>query len=348
MNEISLTNDGVVLRLAHAPECDALAQRLTGFLAPYFSAGGGDATPDLTIGLHPAAQFGATERARCVEPFQLRKSTAAMFNLDVKLGTDGDGNTLAWDEGRQVGYRIDPDAATVRFYSGDEGFIHLIELVRYYGLLVEQARGSIVLHSAAVVDPENGQVAAIVGPKGAGKTTTMLALIATGRYRYFSGDKVLLDMYEGALRARGWPDFPHIGIGTLRQHPDLAARLDIALTADDGTPLSDRHKVLIDPALLMCNIATGERGDGMLVALILPGVDRDGDGELVELNVPQKEAVSDDDLFEWPHEFQTARWHGMQPPGLEESKAVPTPIRVALRAMPWHYLFGKPQPALAG
>lgn len=347
MNETVLTNAGVVLRLAHAPGCDALARRLTGFLAPYFSAGDDGAAPDLTIGLYPAAQFGAAERGRCVEPFQLRKSTAAMFNLNVKLGTDDDGNTLAWDEGRQVGYCIDPDATTVRFYGGEEGFIHLIELVRYYGLLVEQARGSIVLHSAAVVDPANGQVAAIVGPKGAGKTTTMLALIATGRYRYFSGDKVLLDMHEGALRARGWPDFPHIGIGTLRQHPDLAARLGIALTNDDGAPLSDRDKVLIDPALLMSNIDTSERGDGTLGALILPGVDRAGNGELVELDMPQKDAVSDDDLFEWPHEFQTARWHGMQPQGLEESKAVPTPIRADLRAKPWYFLFGKPQPARA-
>lgn len=338
-----LSNGGMVLRLSYSDDCLPLAQRLTGFLMPYFSSSDSSEQVDLAISLHAPEHFSANERARCTEPFHLRKSSAAMFNLNVQLGLNADGDRLAWDDEREVGYCINVPAATVRFYGGAPAFIHLIELIRYYGLLVEQAKGSIVLHSAAVISIETNKVSAIVGPKGAGKTTTMLALIASGKYRYFSGDKVLLDMHDGYLRARGWPDFPHIGMGTLRQHVQLSNRLGIAFEAEDGTVLSDKHKVLIDPALLMANLDASEIGHGHLGELILPSVEAVGNNEFIALNDTQKKTVNASDLFEWPHEFVTACWHGLQPKGLDTSKTIPEAVSSALLNTPWYYLLGKPR-----
>ncbi|MES2743614.1 MAG: hypothetical protein V4754_22050 [Pseudomonadota bacterium] len=343
MSELVLSNGRFGLQLTWQAASAALVTRLRAFLTPYFAPCAGPDTPpvDLRIDLLPAEQFGQDWRARCTIPFALRASSAAMFNLNVVLGQDGQAQ-LAWDPLRAVGYRIDAGAARVAFYGDDAAFIHLIELVRYYGLLVEQAKGSVVLHSAAVIARDGEQVHAIVGPKGAGKTTTMLAMIASGHYRYFSGDKVLLDLQDGVLRARGWPDYPHVGLGTLRQHPVLAARLGVAFSAPDGSALSDRHKVLIDPALLMASIETSATGSGRLGALILPSVDTDGDGSQRALGAAEKDGVSADQLFEWPHEFGTARWHGIEPAGLDLSKQVPPAIAAALRATPWYHVFGKP------
>ncbi|EGH19605.1 hypothetical protein Pgy4_42219, partial [Pseudomonas savastanoi pv. glycinea str. race 4] len=162
----------------------ALAQRLRVFLAPYFAevADDGQTTVDLRVRLHDSTAFKPEWIGLCVTPDIIRETYAPGFTLRVLRGHDPQaGLDYAWDADTQVGYRIDRARHTVDFHGDENAFIHLIELVRYYGLLVEQAKGSVIMHASAVVGPDGG-IVAIGGAKGAGKTTTMLDLVLSVGY----------------------------------------------------------------------------------------------------------------------------------------------------------------------
>ena len=341
MNSITLGNGVVRLHLRWADANGALARKSMEFLQPWFVPVADERAADLTLNLRPAAEFVAARRARCVEPFVLRRSSAAIFNLEVRRGVSVEGLKLAWDEQRQVGYAIDAAAACVDFY-GEAGtaFIHLIELVRYYGLLTEQAHGTLILHSAAVRHRDTDEVVAIVGAKGAGKTTTMLSLLASGGYVYFSGDKLLLDQVDGQLRVRGWPDYPHIGIGTLRNHVELAQRLGVDFEAEDGTPLPDHHKVLLEPSRYLAAIGRPLQAHGRLSRVVLPRIHEIGTARQAALHRAEKEAVPPGDLFEWPHQFVTATWHDLPWATRTYAAQVCSGVMRALQDLPWNYRFG--------
>ena len=342
MSHVVLSNGVMQLDLRWTDSTAPLAEALVNFLEPWFVPVEGKHNADLSVNLQPSMAFNADMRVCCVEPFTLRRSSAAIFNLEVKRGLSADGLQLAWDEKRDVGYVIDAASACVDLYGAvDTAFIHLIELVRYYGLLTEQARGTVVLHSAAVRLRGTDDVVALVGAKGAGKTTTMLSLLATGEYDYFSGDKLLLDRADGGLRVRGWPDYPHVGIGTLRNHSDLARRLGVSLEADDGTPLPDQHKVLLDPARFLAAIGRPTLAVGRLGRIVLPRI-HEGDHirhDVVETG--DKEAILIDDMFEWPHRFLTSTWHGLPWATRMYSAEVPDDLMHTLRNLPWDYRLGK-------
>ncbi|VTU34540.1 hypothetical protein H6CHR_04226 [Variovorax sp. PBL-H6] len=341
MNSVALGNGVVRLRLRWVGATGGLAHALMDFLQPWFVPVALARTADLTLNLRPAVEFDAAMRTRCVEPFVLRRSSAAIFNLEVKRGVSAEGLKLAWDEEREVGYEIDATAACVDFYGeADTAFIHLIELVRYYGLLTEQAHGTLVLHSAAVRHRDSDDVIALVGAKGAGKTTTMLSLLTSGEYVYFSGDKLLLDHRDGQFRARGWPDYPHVGIGTLRSHVDLAKRLGVGFEADDGTPLPDYHKVLLEPSRYLAAIGKPSQARGRLSRVILPRIHEGRQAQQVAVERTEKEAMSPSDLFEWPHQFVTATWHGLPWATRAYAAEVPSDTMRALQSLPWDYRFG--------
>ena len=62
------------------------------------------------------------------------------------------------------------------------------------------------LHSAGVVEPENGNGVLIIGPSGSGKSTLALQLVQSG-WSYLSDDELLLSVVDGAVEARGFRAF---------------------------------------------------------------------------------------------------------------------------------------------
>lgn len=347
MNSIILSNGVVQLCLGWTDTTASLAQALMKFLQPWFRPATTKRKADLTVHLRSPSAFVASWRARCVEPFVLRRSSAPLFNLVVKRGLSEEGMQLAWDEQRNVGYVIDSVASGVTLYGElSTAFIHLIELVRYYGLLIEQAQGTVILHSAAVRQRDSDNVIAIIGAKGAGKTTTMLSLLANKNYVYFSGDKLLLSYSEGELKVRGWPDYPHVGIGTLHSHAGLAQRLEIRLDREDGTPLPSQHKVLIEPSQYLAAIGEPSQACGHLSNIVLPRIHEGGQARYIVMAENEKEAVSPGDLFEWPHRFITATWHGLPWSARTYSEKVPSDLMCALRKLPWNYRFGMSNPPI--
>jgi len=62
------------------------------------------------------------------------------------------------------------------------------------------------LHSAGVVNPDNGKGVLIVGPSGSGKSTLTMSLGLAG-WPYLSDDNLLLSLVDGEVEARGFRTF---------------------------------------------------------------------------------------------------------------------------------------------
>ena len=126
-------------------------------------------------------------------------------------------------------------------YISDLSKIALIEFFRglVYKLIVEN--GGIVLHAASFISSENGKV--IVGKKGAGKTTLLFHNLLDSNVEYNSGDKVVLIKKNDKLYAYGFPDYPYIGYGTIKNNIKLKQYF-----IEQKLPLNNKNdeKVLID------------------------------------------------------------------------------------------------------
>lgn len=336
MNEQVLSNGGVRLACRWEAESAELMATLEQFLWPWFVRVSAATPSHWRLRLRPARAFPDAWRKACTQPLHIRQSSAPLFNLRVLSGYNESGALLAWDGLAQVGYHIDQERGDVDFFGEtDSGFVHLIELVRYYGLLIEQSRGTLVLHAAAVHEVDTQEVLAIVGAKGAGKTTTLLSHIASGAYSYFSGDKLLLNLEDGKASVRGWPDYPHLGIGTLRAHPLLARRLGVRLIDNQGRALPPDQKVLVPPEDFLQAIGQPRLARGRLAGLLLPRVQQRAPAEEQLLSARDKDAVDPTQLFEWPHRFVAARWHGLPLVRGPHSDHIGDAAWAQLKKLPW-------------
>ncbi|RMV71068.1 hypothetical protein ALP05_200120 [Pseudomonas caricapapayae] len=329
-----------VFRISLQVEDDpaGLAKRLIAFFTPYLLVENNDATPDLTVCLHAPQAFKDSWKARCQTPHLIRKSYAEGFTLKVWQGDLPNGDSVAWDPESKVGYRCSISTRKVDFYGAEDAFIHLIELVRYYGLLVESAKGSAVLHSSAVVSLSRESVTAFAGVKGAGKTTTMLEYLLAGKHSYYSGDKLLLDVQDGRVRARGWPDYPHIGLGSLRQHPRLIEEFPELTGMINDPACADRHKVLIAPERFAEVFGRAPTGSSWLDEVVLPQVTQSAEVPPQPLSTAEILALIDgDSVFEWPAHFTISTWHGIPPSGTDIPCALSDGLRQALSRLRWTY-----------
>ncbi|RDG38045.1 phosphoenolpyruvate carboxykinase (ATP) [Streptomyces corynorhini] len=156
--------------------------------------------------------------------------------------------------------------------------------------------GWAVLHSSAVVRPEDGATLLTFGDKGAGKTTTALLLASHG-WQLLANDRVLVrPTGERGVEVVPWPSAAALGLGLLHSlgwdeqarehlrsggsfHPTQHDSVTEALLAGDHTPLWENarreRKVQVFPdqfeALFGVPLATGGRAAGLL----FPQVDAD-------------------------------------------------------------------------
>ena len=122
-----------------------------------------------------------------------------------------------------------------------------IELIRDLVLKNEETHGVIVLHATCAYKRDAATV--IVGPKGAGKSSTLLELVHKFDFLFMSGDKTLLWVQDGQLMAAGWPDYPHLGLGTLSKYPELVStfKLSEQIANAQQNIWSTQYKMAIDP-----------------------------------------------------------------------------------------------------
>jgi hypothetical protein len=219
---LRLTTGAVAFDLIIDAAAQAEAGPVLDCLGSYFGPRPAGEAAELTFALRAVVAFDADLAARAVRPMALRRSSAAPFNLDLRLLAEAGPPRMAYDPATGTGYLIDHAARRIELFLTENSLFHVIETVRYTLLVAEQNKGALILHASAA-QQEDGAL---------------------------SGDKLLADCPEGRLRLRGWPDFPHVGIGTLSGFPALARACGVALCTADGHPRPPGEKVLIAPARL--------------------------------------------------------------------------------------------------
>ncbi|MFD5788545.1 hypothetical protein ACFWH1_18225 [Streptomyces sp. NPDC127037] len=156
--------------------------------------------------------------------------------------------------------------------------------------------GWAVLHSSAVVRPDDGATLLTFGDKGAGKTSTALLLASHG-WQLLANDRILVrPTGERDVEVVPWPSAAALGLGLLHAlgwddkarehlrsggsfHPTQHESVTEALLAGDHTPLWENAKrerkvqVFPDqfPDLFGVPLATG----GKAAALLFPQIDAD-------------------------------------------------------------------------
>lgn len=178
-------------------------------------------------------------------PVVIRRSSAAPFNFDAHR-VERDGRRIYANAHTVLDAPACCDAGRGKFvlHVSEGSSFQVIDFLRDLVLRAEEDRGTVILHAAGVV--RDGRALAIVGPKGAGKTTTLLALVADEKSAYFTGDKLFCDLVDGRLAAHPWRDWPYVGVGTMRVHDWLAERVRDAVDPDLDSR-SPREKLLLDP-----------------------------------------------------------------------------------------------------
>lgn len=311
--DLYISNGKTKIKLIGFNQSTPLHVAFMNFITPVFSETmevGDDV--DLTIKFSSFKNLDHSHLASCTKKIVLRKSSAQPFNFDVISGFIAPNKLFAFDEARKTAYLIDQQSNIVDMYLSDLSFYHLIEFFRYYVLLTEQMKGTLILHAAAYYHPSQKQVYAICGQKGAGKTTTVLNRILRSNMEYFSGDKLLLNIKDNALVARAWPDYPHIGYGTLIRLKDLLPVEQLGLTEILKEKHACQDKFLIDFGKFKAVFVKHKKITALPIHdILLPQIQTNTDP------LDQHTSTNMDNLLEkiieWPDSFSVGTWHGMQP-----------------------------------
>ncbi len=336
MKKLTLGSHGFSLVINHGHGHLGLVQRLEEFLAPFFGAALFK-SEDLALFLHSPEEFPAEAKKFCTVPTPIRISSSPDFNLSA-MSSEIEGGSVLWDFRNQVGYVIDKSRSIIHLYGGDNSFYHLIEMIRYYGLRVEELRGAVILHSSGVVSNDTGEAIAIAGVKGAGKTSTMINLVSTGRWSFLSGDKLLVRARDGEVTVSGWPDYPHVGLGSLRHQPKLCRQLEGQLDFAATTPNTD--KVLIPPDTFRKFFPIASAPDYKLGKLIVPNVKGSDEFQIESLSMLEKKAIPRESLIEEASKFLAATWHGLRPRLLDSCEQSHRAIWDKIYALPWERWVG--------
>jgi len=199
----------------------------------------------------------------------VRKSASEFFTVPARKAVVGEVELLECSKSR-TRMVFDRAAKTIDVGTSEAGAMDLVELVRDLVIKDQENRGVVVLHATAA--HREGEITIISGSKGAGKSTILLELVEHFGFEIMSGDKALARLSsEGDVVVTGWPDYPHLGYGTIAKYDGLPA---IAGIADDFEPdaaqaFSAYNKFAVDPSGFRERFRSAAKNLEGTVALVL-------------------------------------------------------------------------------
>ncbi|MFF7161311.1 hypothetical protein ACFZBP_07955 [Streptomyces sp. NPDC008086] len=200
----------------------------------------------------------------------IRRSNAAEFNFDAHVVDTGGRRTYV---NRATLLDAPADTAKdntflVRITEGST--VQILDFVRDLVIRHEENLGTVVLHASGL--HRDGEAVIIAGPKGAGKTTTLLSALRRPGWQYFTGDKLFCTIEDGHILAHPWRDYPYVGVGTIRADARLE-RLVRDSVDDRIDSYEPGHKILMDPDVFESWLGAEFTAEPKrLAALLLPEV----------------------------------------------------------------------------
>jgi len=260
----------------------ASARWLAEFVRPWFASGPPAARPVRLAFVVSQAGYAALEQQRAraaLEPY-------ACFGLDREVvelpGFREDAGSVIADRERSCFYRVRARSVEIVAQPGEpRARVGLLRVLRE--LLAAPAlaqRGALDLHAAAFA--VGGRGVLLAGPKQSGKTTLLIAALASGRASLLANDRVVLET-RGELRALGVPTLVSLRTGTLRWFPDAArglperaallSRDELAASAPapgaDAAAGAPLH-LSLSPAQLARQLGAGLAAAAPLAAIVFP------------------------------------------------------------------------------
>lgn len=300
----SLTYIDTVLNFKNNSNIKAF-QTVISFLKLYFSYNNVWANSDLLANIYvqdykeflsDISQFCKTEISEKI----IRISSAKKFNLSVKE-YECDNNHIFIYNDTNTTIIMNYSSKDIYFFIDEDSEIPIIEFIRDIVIKDQENKGSIILHAAAV--EKDNKVIVISGVKGAGKSTLTMELIFNAHFHFFTGDKLFVRVLDNQLIAKGWPDYPHLGIGTIRNFPHLYEISKKYIT--DSMKNSD--KLLLSPfELYGLEEMKIESGTAVLSAMIFPKFDLDSESKISKTDdLPERISSN----IEYKEDFPMSQWH---------------------------------------
>lgn len=262
------------------------------------------------------SEFTEKISAYCTEVIaekKIRISSAEKFNLSVKEYEVQEYHIFV-HETNNTTFIMNYDTHEIYMFIDDTSEIALVEFIRDIVIKDQENRGSIIMHAAAV--EKNNSVIMISGVKGAGKSTLTLEMICNGHYRFFTGDKLFLRVFNGKVIAKGWPDYPHIGVGTIRNFKvlnDYCQKFNIE-------NMQNSDKILLDfeeyYKLEKININSGY---AELDYIIFPKFSVDEPSNVVKVDDLKKRVR---DNIEFKEDFPMSQWHNFVPKKYDKEQRI--------------------------
>ncbi|MGW5875304.1 hypothetical protein ACWFMI_01960 [Nocardiopsis terrae] len=175
----------------------------------------------------------------------VRRSASDFFTVPTRLAS---AEGLEYAECHRSGTRFVFDAAERRIdvTVTPRTLLEPVELLRELFLKDQENRGAVVLHATSA--HRGGTAVLVVGAKGSGKSTVLLELVEHHGHEVMSGDKTVVRRQpDGSLLVSGWPDYPHLGYGTIAKYPGLAEIAGVG-AEPEGHAFSPYGKYAVDPA----------------------------------------------------------------------------------------------------
>ncbi|WP_306368976.1 hypothetical protein [Nocardiopsis sp. CC223A] len=298
------------------------------FLGTHVAVDAPGALGEPVLSLHLSAAPGerhAPAADAAWEDVHVRKSASDFFTIPARRARE-DGCEYVHCTRTGTRFRFDRAARRIDAAVPPGGAMDLVELLRDVILKDQENRGAAVLHATCA--EKDGRAVLATGAKGAGKSTLLLELVEHFGHRVMSGDKTVLRLEEdGRVLAAGWPDYPHLGYGTIAKYPGLP---DIAGLGEDHVPpvghaFSPLGKFAVDPRRFRERFPGAPLGTRAPVAVILhPAIGPGQDTEVAAYRGDRAEhaavlAANVESAFEGAH----AGWHGF----LDDRRDAAAPAR---------------------